>query len=63
MEREFDVKPIGIKYICDVCSKGEMLPNGKNDFRHSVEIGHTCSYCGEEQKFVVKYPLTRYKFS
>ncbi|HZH60698.1 MAG TPA: hypothetical protein VEY70_14215 [Metabacillus sp.] len=62
MEITFEVKPIGVKYVCDSCGEGEMVPNGKNDFKYEVKIGHTCSKCGLEKDFAEKYPLIRYEF-
>ncbi len=29
MEQRFEVKPIGVKYICDSCEEGEMIYTGE----------------------------------
>lgn len=61
MEQNFDVKPIGVKYICDDCLKGEMVPTGKHDFYpEHMEFEHQCNNCGIKIKLHDKYPLIRY---
>jgi DNA-directed RNA polymerase subunit RPC12/RpoP len=62
MEETFDVKPVGVKYICDKCGKGEMLPTGRNDWSANPPLlEHECNYCGTKMKFHEKYPLIRYQ--
>lgn len=61
MEQTFEVQPYGVKYICDSCGKGEMLPTGKNDWTVDPPLlEHSCSQCGQKKKFIEKYPLIRY---
>lgn len=63
MERNFEVKPIGVKYICDKCGDGEMLPTGKMKmFETHALYPHICNKCATEKDFIEKYPLIRYEF-
>ncbi|MEH7457717.1 hypothetical protein V7183_10890 [Bacillus sp. JJ1127] len=62
MEQHFEVKPIGVKYICDTCQKGEMLPTGNNNFMvNTPQFEHKCNNCGTKIKLTDKYPLIRYQ--
>jgi hypothetical protein len=63
LEKECKVKPIGIKFVCDSCSNGEMKHTGKMKmFETYVMYQHICEKCGVENNFTEKYPLIRYKF-
>ncbi|MGG3451170.1 hypothetical protein [Domibacillus aminovorans] len=62
MEQTFEVQPCGVKYICDTCGEGELLPNGKNDWSAEQKpFEHECTECGQKKMFSEKYPLVRYK--
>lgn len=62
MEKEFLVKPIGIKYICDTCNEGEMIPTGENNWlTNPPNFNHKCNKCGKELLLSDKYPIIRYK--
>lgn len=64
MEKEFKVNPVGIKYTCDSCNTGEMLPTGKmNMLEFKATYTHVCNNCGTENNFNEKYPLIRYTIS
>lgn len=61
MEEIFDVKPIGIRYVCDYCGKGEMVPTGKNDWSvNPPKLEHMCKKCEFKMILNEKYPLIRY---
>jgi DNA polymerase III alpha subunit (gram-positive type) len=62
LEKSYEVKPIVIKYICDSCNLGEMLPTGKMKMfeTHALFI-HKCEKCGVEHDFFEKYPLIKYE--
>lgn len=60
MEETFAVKPVGVKYICDSCRKGEMLPTGKNYWSNPPQFEHECNQCGGKINLEEKYPLIRY---
>jgi hypothetical protein len=56
-EQRFDVKQVGIRYICDECDTGEMLPHGKPEWlAEPVQFPHKCNHCGHEQAFGDRYP-------
>lgn len=62
MEKTFEVKPIGIRYICDVCKKGEMHQTEKMKmYEHHATFVHKCSNCGQELELKEKYPTIRYE--
>lgn len=62
LEVTFDVKPIGINYICDSCQKGEMNQTGEvKMYEHHATFVHKCSNCSEKKELKEKYPLIRYQ--
>lgn len=61
MEEVYSVKPVGVKYNCDFCKKGEMLPTGKNVWStEPPQFEHECTHCYAKILFDEKYPLIRY---
>lgn len=61
MENFYEVHPIGIKYICDICCKGDMLPTGRNEWSASPPaFEHVCNKCGQKANFTEKYSLIRF---
>lgn len=63
MEKTFEVLPVAIKYICDVCNEGEMVYlDGKIAFSNPPQFQHKCTYCEHLQCFTKKYPTIEYKF-
>jgi len=60
MEKELDIKPIGIKMFCDKCKKGEMLPNGNMLLSDPPQWEHKCNKCGHEENYKYKYPRIRW---
>jgi DNA-directed RNA polymerase subunit RPC12/RpoP len=63
LEKRFEVKSIGIKYICDTCGEGEMSPTGGlKMFETNATYPHICERCGAEKDLLEKYPLIRYEF-
>lgn len=64
MEERFEVRPYGVKYTCDYCNKGEMLPTGKNNWSTDLpQIEHWCDKCNYKVDLSEKYPLIRYETS
>lgn len=62
MERQFKVKPVGIKYICDKCKEGEMNQTGQMQmYDDYATFIHKCSHCEHKLELKEKYPLIRYK--
>jgi DNA polymerase III alpha subunit (gram-positive type) len=63
LEKSFEVNPILIKYICDSCNTGEMLPTGKMKMFETYALYiHKCEKCGVEHDLNEKYPTIRYDF-
>lgn len=61
MEKEYSVNPIGVKYICDDCEKGELLPNGNNKWNVAPpQFEHECNHCNARKMLNEKFPLIRY---
>lgn len=62
LEKTFEVKPIGVRYICDVCNKGEMSQTGQlKMYEHHATFVHKCNNCKHELELNEKYPLIRYE--
>lgn len=62
MEEKFLVKPVGVKYICDSCKVGEMLPTGNNNWSSNPpKFEHKCTHCYTKVLLNEKYPLIRYE--
>ena len=43
---------------CPKCGKGYMRPNGLVQPTTPPYFGHTCTACGHEQYYGVRYPVT-----
>jgi hypothetical protein len=62
MEKEFEVKSVGVKYTCDECWIGEMTPTGKiKMYENHATFIHKCNNCNVEKELLEKYPLIRYE--
>ena len=47
-EELFEVKPIGVKYICPFCNEGEMLLDiNSNNETFASMYNHRCNSCGK----------------
>ena len=61
-EERFDIKPVGVRYICEFCHEGEMImTDDNNDVRLAVmtyppQIKHRCDKCGKEKLLTKSYP-------
>lgn len=56
-EREFDVKPKGVKYICEFCNKGEMkYYNPDSSMVTPTMIPHKCTSCEKIMYLPKMYP-------
>lgn len=60
-EQNFQVVPIGIKYICDLCKEGEMEYTGNMLMTNPPQFTHKCNRCEVEKSFFKKYPTIEYK--
>ena len=60
-EERFDIRPVGIRYICEFCNEGEMIATG-NVSRMiatnppSLLVPHRCNKCGKEMELPRSYP-------
>jgi hypothetical protein len=62
MEKHYDVVPIGVMYICDICKEGEMIPTERNDWSSDPPLfEHSCNKCEGKEKFDKKYPLIKFE--
>lgn len=66
-EREFEVRPIGVEYVCDVCNEGVMQPNGKmitegdiNSDGWGPKWPYKCPLCGNVANLDVSYPFVKH---
>ena len=55
------VKSIRIDYMCDVCKKGYMSPNGELLTMDPPHYWHKCKSCGTEQALVKSYPCIEWE--
>lgn len=60
-EELFDVKPVGVKYICEFCNEGEMIADktmiaNPFEFLKSPLIAHKCTKCGKTLQLMENYP-------
>jgi ssDNA-binding Zn-finger/Zn-ribbon topoisomerase 1 len=63
VEKHFNVTPIGVKYVCDNCKKGDMqYIDGKVEFSDPPKFLHQCSNCGDTKYLEKKYPTVEYRF-
>lgn len=61
MEKQIEVKQVKVKYTCDNCGEGEMLPTGYVLASCPPQYPHTCSNkCGYCKNFKKKYPSIEY---
>ncbi|MGE1060813.1 hypothetical protein [Bacillus sp. GMa5/1] len=63
LKKLFEVKPYGVKYICDSCEEGEMLPTGKAYWSDPPKFEHACNQCSAKLSLSEKYPVIRYQFN
>lgn len=57
-EETFDVKPIGVRYKCEYCGKGEMkvVTDNAITLQYNTMIKHKCTECGGELLLPKMYP-------
>lgn len=59
-EQCYDIKLIGVRYVCDTCGKGEMRFSGIERFTNPPIYQHVCSDCGARADLFVQYPTIRW---
>ena len=61
-ERIVELKPIGIKYICESCNEGEMIVDNREPIvvpfggRIDYLRPHVCNKCGMKMQLPKSYP-------
>lgn len=60
-EEAFELKPVGIRYICEFCNEGEMIYDSSENvvivpLNRSTMIPHKCNKCGKDMKLPKTYP-------
>jgi len=65
MEKRYDVRSFGVRYICDRCGQGEMLAlQGTQAYYQDngrILVRHVCNVCHQMGSFSEKYPTVRYE--
>lgn len=61
MEQTYGLTPVGVRYICDECGRGEMKHTGQTLLSSPPQHVHACDSCGHEQTFRgITYPTIRW---
>lgn len=57
-EETFNVKPIGVKYICEFCNEGEMKTVAGSEVKMGFPpmFDHKCTKCGKTMLLPKMYP-------
>lgn len=63
-EEFFEIKPIGVRYICEFCGKGEMkMDNSTQNMTLTLVpplIKHVCTNCGKDMFLPKSYPYVEW---
>lgn len=64
MEKEVDVKPVGIVMTCDHCKDGNLKYCAVTDFGRSDHCfyQHACEKCGDKKWLFNKYPFVKFEY-
>ena len=64
-EKLFNVRPVGIRYICELCGKGEMKVDTSPDAQILMSnpplIPHVCTSCGGKMSLPKQYPYIEWE--
>lgn len=60
-ERTYEVRNVGVDYICDNCNTGEMEQTGVMLMTDPAQWTHRCNHCGQTKNFFQKYPSIRWE--
>ena len=59
-ERKFEVRPVGVQYICEFCNEGQMLVQHRvvkiEDIAGPHMFDHVCNNCGKHMQLPQAYP-------
>ena len=59
-EREYEIKPVGVDYICDECNTGVMQHTGGTLLSSPPKYPHACSHCRSVQNLRHSYPIIKW---
>lgn len=60
-ERTFEVKAVGVEYLCPVCKEGTMEALAGIALTTSPPLyPHSCTKCNSAQNLPVRYPTYRF---
>lgn len=60
-ERTYEVRPLGVEYVCDSCNTGVMIPTGLSQLTSPQRWEHRCAHCGVVQTLFQTYPTIRWE--
>lgn len=58
-EKTFNVRPVGVKYICEFCKEGEMVQDKDNKevlMSYPSQFPHKCNKCNKTMYLPKPYP-------
>ena len=58
-ERTFEIKQVGVEYVCDSCGVGTMEKTGMALLSNPAQYVHRCNNCGHDASFRTTYPGIR----
>ena len=61
-EQRFEMKPYGVKYMCDECSV-EMVASDRILMSFPAQVPHTCPKCEKIVNLKERYPLVRWEYA
>ena len=59
-EELFEVKPIGVRYICEFCNEGEMIYSASSNTVQAL-YPHKCSKCHKDMMLPKIYPYIEWR--
>ena len=59
-EEQFKVNPVGVKYICDDCGKGELIYKHMDHTNGVYVYTHECPSCNHLFAMNEKFPTVRF---
>lgn len=62
-ERTYEVRTVGVDYICDDCNSGVMEQTGVMLLSNpnTPQWSHKCNHCGATKNLWQKYPTVRWE--
>ena len=60
-EKAFDVRVIGVNYVCDGCNNGLMEHTNMALMTDPPQYPHQCTHCGAVKNLLKRYPYVRYE--